>query len=307
MRHEFVQALIAAAQGDDRVVLLTGDLGYMALEPFAERFPDRFFNIGVAEQNMLGLATGLAEAGFVPFAYSIATFASMRPYEFFRNGAILHELPVRLVGMGGGLDYGANGVTHFALEDLALMRAQPGLTVVVPAEAMQVEPAVRAALAIEGPLYLRLERMGAPVPGLNGRFELGRVDVVRAGTDVVFVAAGGVALEASAAAERLDARGVSAGLAVVSTLAPAPTDELVRVLGGARVAVAVESHYVNGGLGSLLAEVIAEHGLGTRLVRCGIDETPRNESGGRDFLHARYGISAEALEETAAGALASNG
>src|SRR5256712_11111775 len=127
MRRAFVNTLVELAERDPRILLLTGDLGYVALEPFAERFPDRFFNVGVAEQNMVGLATGLAEAGFTPFVYSIATFASMRPYEFIRNGPVLHELPVRIVGMGGGLDYGPNGMTHYALEDVALMRAQPEL------------------------------------------------------------------------------------------------------------------------------------------------------------------------------------
>src|ERR687884_1315702 len=105
MRKAFVQALVELAAQDSRILLLTGDLGYMALEPFAERFPGRFFNVGVAEQNLVGLATGLAEAGFVPFLYSIAPFASLRPYEFLRNGPVLHRLPVRVVGVGGGFDY----------------------------------------------------------------------------------------------------------------------------------------------------------------------------------------------------------
>ena len=101
-----------AREDDERLVLLTGDLGFMVVEPFAERFPGRFFNVGVAEQNMVGMATGLAEAGYVPFVYSIATFAALRSYEFIRNGPVLHDLPVRIVGVGGGLDYGPNGLTH---------------------------------------------------------------------------------------------------------------------------------------------------------------------------------------------------
>src|SRR5262249_20182428 len=142
VRREFVDALVAAADEDDRIVLLTGDLGFNALEPFAERFPERFFNVGVAEQNMVGLSVGLAEAGFVTYVYSIATFGSMRAYEFVRNGPVLHRLPVRIVGMGGGLDYGQNGVTHYAIEDLALMRAQPELTVLAPADGDQTRGAV---------------------------------------------------------------------------------------------------------------------------------------------------------------------
>ena len=119
MRRAFVRTLVELAAANPRLLLLTGDLGYNALEPFAERFPDRFFNAGVAEQNMVGMATGLAEAGFIPFCYSIVTFASLRPYEFIRNGPVLHRLPVRIVGMGGGFDYGPQGATHHGLEDLA--------------------------------------------------------------------------------------------------------------------------------------------------------------------------------------------
>src|SRR5437763_8683060 len=121
MRRAFINTLVELAESDPRILLLTGDLGYLALEPFSERFPDRFFNAGVAEQNMVGMATGLAEAGFTPYVYSISTFASMRPYEFIRNGPVLHRLPVRIVGIGEGVDYGHNGMTHYALEDIALL------------------------------------------------------------------------------------------------------------------------------------------------------------------------------------------
>src|SRR5437588_2280331 len=129
MRDAFVGTLAELAERDHRVVLLTGDLGFGVLESFSERFPDRFFNVGVAEQNMVGLATGLAEAGFIPFVYSIVTFASLRPYEFIRNGPILHRLPVRIVGVGGGFEYGPQGASHHGLEDVGVMRVQPGIAV----------------------------------------------------------------------------------------------------------------------------------------------------------------------------------
>src|SRR5438132_7656876 len=143
MRKAFVRTLTEIGAADSRVLLLTGDLGYNALEPFAERFPGRFFNVGVAEQNMVGLATGLAESGFVPFVYSIATFASLRPYEFIRNGPILHRLKVRIVGVGGGFEYGSAGSTHHAIEDLGVMRVQPGLTVIAPADPRQTRSALQ--------------------------------------------------------------------------------------------------------------------------------------------------------------------
>ncbi len=151
VRATFIRTLVELAEEDERIVLLTGDLGFTVVEPFAERFPDRFFNVGVAEQNMVGVATGLAEAGFVPFVYSIATFATLRPYEFIRNGPVLHRLPVRIVGVGGGLEYGLNGLTHYALEDIAVMRAQPGMTVLAPADFEQARTALRETKAVPGP------------------------------------------------------------------------------------------------------------------------------------------------------------
>ena len=132
MRAAFIETLTELAAGDSRIMLLTGDLGYMALEPFIEKHPDRFFNVGVAEQNMVGVATGLAEAGFIPFVYSITPFAVLRPYEFIRNGPIQHQLPVRIVGVGGGMEYGQNGLSHYGLEDVAVMRAQPAISIIAP-------------------------------------------------------------------------------------------------------------------------------------------------------------------------------
>jgi transketolase len=300
VRREFVDALVVAAATDDRIVLLTGDLGFNAVEPFAERFGDRFVNVGVAEQNLIGLSVGLAEAGFVPYAYSIATFASMRPYEFIRNGPVLHELPVRIVGMGGGLDYGHNGITHFAIEDIALMRAQPDLTVLVPADGDQARAAVAAAAEIGGPLYLRLEREGRPVAGLDARFALGRAEQIgEGGGDVLFVAAGSVVHEAVEAAERLAADGVAATVAVVSSFNPSPVDDLADLLAQVPAAVTVEAHYVDGGLGSLVAEIVAERGLDCRVVRRGLVRMPRGEAGSRDYLLALHGLTAPQLATSA--------
>src|SRR5215831_18622294 len=134
MRKASVETLADIARSDERVVLLTGDLGFMVLEPFMKAFPERFLNAGVAEQNMVGMATGLAEAGYIPFVYSIVPFSVLRPFEFIRNGPIYHRLPVRVVGIGEGFDYGHNGFTHFALEDVGTMRIQPGITTMVPAD-----------------------------------------------------------------------------------------------------------------------------------------------------------------------------
>jgi transketolase len=304
MRGAFVRTLVDLAAADPRIVLLTGDLGYTALEPFMERFPDRFYNVGVAEQNMVGIATGLADAGFVPFVYSIATFATLRPYEFIRNGPVGHHLPVRVVGVGGGFEYGPQGTTHHALEDVGIMRVQPGMTVIAPVDAQQTETALRATWDLPAPVYYRLGKDDrAVMPGLGGRFGLGRLERIRDGGDVAVVASGSVAIEAAAAAESLAARGVSARLLVAATLAPAPAADLVEALRDVPLVLTVEAHYVVGGLGSLVAEVIAERGLGCRLVRCGVRARPDGRSGAQRWLHARHGIAADSLVATALQAL----
>lgn len=299
MRNAFLGTVLELAEADDSVVLLTGDLGFTVLEPFAERHPERFFNVGVAEQNMMGVATGLASCGFTPFVYSIATFASMRPYELLRDGAVLHELPVRVVGVGGGVDYGTNGVTHHALEDLALMRVQPGLAVLAPCDAEQTRAAVLALDGLPGPAYLRLGKGGVPVPGLEGRFRLGRLELVGDGADLAILTCGPVAAEAVEAARMLEDQGIGATVAVAASLSPPPLDDLEDVLGRVALAVSLESHYVTGGLGSLVAEVIAERGLGCRLVRLGIEEMPRGDSGSPRYLAERHGLTARHVVQAA--------
>jgi transketolase len=300
MRKAFVETLTGLAARDPRILLLTADLGYTALEPFADAYPGRFFNVGVAEQNMIGLATGLAEAGFIPFVYSINPFAVLRPYEFIRNGPIQHCLPVRIVGVGGGLEYGSNGLSHYGLEDVAVMRVQPGITVIAPADSGQTRSAIAASWNLPGPVYYRIGKDDkAVVPGLEGRFELGKVQCIREGSDLLVIAMGGVATEAAAAVDGLAVRGVSCSLAIVAHVSPAPVDELAGLLARHPVALTVEAHYRVGGVGSLVAEVIAERGLRCRLVRCGVEALAQGITGCQRYLHNLYGLSAEKLVETA--------
>ncbi len=299
MRGTFARTLVELAQQDERVVLLTGDLGFSVLEAFEDRFPERFFNVGVAEQNMVGVATGLAEAGFIPFVYSIVTFATLRGYEFIRNGPVLHQLPVRIVGVGGGVEYGHNGVTHYGLEDVAVMRAQPGMTVIAPADYEQTRAALLATWETPGPVYYRLGKDDATrLPGLDGRFEPGRAQLIRDGKGVVLLAMGAVATEAVAAAEALTAHGVDAAVVVVSCLNPPPVEDLVAVLGRFPLALAVEAHYVVGGLGSLVSEVVAEQNLGCRVLRCGLRTMPAGVTGSQGYLQDLHGLSSAALVET---------
>ncbi|HEY8406979.1 MAG TPA: transketolase C-terminal domain-containing protein [Gaiellaceae bacterium] len=304
MRAEFVETLAELAERDPRIVLLTGDLGFGVLESFSDRFPDRFYNVGVAEQNMIGVATGLAESGMIPFVYSIATFASMRPYEFIRNGPVLHQLPVRIVGVGGGFEYGNNGATHYALEDVGVLRLQRGLTVVVPADTAHARSALAQTYELRRPIYYRVSKGGPPLPGLEEDFELGRLTRLRAGRDVALIALGPIVAGALSAADQLAADGVDAAVAVVESFNPSPAEDLADFLSDIPLAVTVESHFVDGGLGTLVAEVIAEHGLSTRLRRCGIEDLPRGMTGSQAFLEQHFGLSAAAIAGTVESALA---
>jgi transketolase len=284
---------------EERVVLLTADLGYKVLEPLLLAHPRRVINVGVAEQNMAGVAAGLAHSGLVPFVYSIATFASLRGYEFIRNGAVVHGLPVRIVGIGGGFEYGSAGISHYALEDLAVMRTQPGMTVVAPADGSQAVTALSATWDLPGPVYYRLGKNDrAALPELGGRFRLERAEVLIPGGDVVLLATGSAALQAFDAGSRLAANGTPCGVAVVSCLAPAPRADIIALLGRASLAVTVETHYVTGGLGSLVAEIIAEAGLGCRLVRAGVDVVPDTYSGSQRYMERRFGLDANSLVRT---------
>jgi transketolase len=296
MRKAFVRALCDAAEADPRVVLLTGDLGYMALEPFRDRFPDRFVNAGVAEQNMIGVATGLAEAGFIPFAYSIATFISMRAFEFIRNGPVLHRLPVRIVGMGMGFEYGPGGSTHHAVEDVAMLRTLPGLTIVVPADSRQAEVAVRATRDVPGPVYFTLGKDdAASVPGLNGAFELGRVQAIGDSRDLVIVAMGSVAVEAAAAVALLEQRTVRSALAIVSSFNPDADDHLAEMLAGVRHVITVEAQAISGGLGSFVAGVVASRGLGCRVVSLAVRSPHDGTSGSQPNRWRKHGVDRDSI------------
>jgi len=296
MRQALVQTLSELAAVDGRIILLTADLGYSILEPFAKKFPDRFLNVGVAEQNMLGVATGLAEAGFIPFVYSIAPFASLRPYEFIRNGPILHHLPVRILGIGGGFDYEFSGPSHYSLEDIGVMRIQPGLRVIVPADHQQARSALRATWDQPGPTYYRFGKDDQSiVPGLTGQFELGKAQFVRDGKDIALVAMGSIALEAAKAAEDLQKQGVSVSLVIVASVNPPPGKDLAEHLSHFRQVVTVEEHYTVGGLGSLVAETTADHGLGCKVRRLGVAQPLDGTSGRRAVFNEKYGISAPAI------------
>lgn len=299
MRKAFIKKLVELAEKDQRIHLLTGDLGFFVVEPFAERFPERFINAGVAEQNMMGMATGMAEAGLIPFVYSIATFATLRPYEFIRNGPVLHNLPVKIVGIGGGVEYSHHGPTHFGLDDVGALRVQPGLSIITPCDSDQLNTALEKTWDAPGPAYYRLSKNeNVSVPGLNGKFEFGKLDLIANGQDALIIAMGNAAILAAKAEAQLRTNGISATVALVSSMNPSPEEHLIETISRHRHVFTVEAHFVNGGLGSLVSEVIAENGLNARLTRLAVRQTPNRAVGSEQFLQDRFGISSGCIFDT---------
>ena len=296
MRTAFIDTIQELAAKDPKILLMTADLGFTVLEKFARAFPGRFVNVGVAEANMMGLATGLALDGWKPYVYSIATFASMRGYEQVRNGPVLHQLPVRVIGTGGGFAYGHAGITHFALEDYAIFRTLPGMTVISPADPAQTRNALLETVDLPGPVYFRIGKGGNPaVAGLNGRFKLGDPERVRIGKDALLICTGPITPVVVEAAAELERQGVQATVLVAATLSPASATKLGAQIDSFPVIATVEEHFIRGGLGSLIAEVLTQKATRPRLVRLGVDEMITGVSGSMDYLRRRSGLAPDQI------------
>lgn len=298
MRHAFIDTLIKQATKNKRIILLTGDVGFTVLEDFRDKFPTRFFNVGVAEQNMIGVATGLALTGKIVFVYTIATFASMRAFEHIRNDVGLHQLPVTIVGSGAGLCYGHASVTHHAQEDISLMRVVPGMTVLCPADPFEVAWATRTAIRLKKPVYLRLGKKGESVLGKKTpqpRFGKGRS--LQIGKDVAIIATGNIAESALQAAQILSQKNITASVVSLHTLKPLDADLVKKLSHRFPLLVTVEEHTTVGGLGSAVAEVLAGEGRNTVLLSLGIPDRFVTEIGSHEFLRERVGLAPKQIAE----------
>jgi transketolase len=300
MRSAFFRELIDLAAVNERIHLVVGDLGFGAVEPFAGRFPDRFLNAGVAEQSMTGVAAGLALCGKIVFTYSIGNFPTLRCLEQIRNDVCYHQANVKIVAVGGGLAYGSLGMTHHATEDLAMMRALPGMIVVAPGDPWEVEQATRAIAAAPGPCYLRLGRVGEPrLHGIGEVFQLGRGIRIRAGRDLTIMSTGGLLESALGSAAQLAAVGIEARVVSMHTVKPLDETEVAAAAADTGAIVTLEEHSLIGGLGSAVAEILAEStGPPARLKRFALPSAFVGEAGSQEYLRERYGLSPKAVVET---------
>ncbi len=303
MRNAFADEMTRLAAADPRIVLLSGDIGNRLFDPYKAAAPERFLNTGVAEANMIGMAAGMALSGLRPVAYTITPFITTRCLEQIRVDVCYHKAPVVIVGVGSGLGYASLGPTHHSCEDIAFLRALPGMTVIAPADAAEVRAALRAALAHDGPVYLRLGKKGEPMvhEAPPADFAIGRGLVVEEGDDVCLLATGTILPVARAAAQLLRTEGLSVRLISLHTVKPLDTALLEEVFARFRAVATVEEHSLIGGLGGALAEWLAGRDpltappVRARLAQFGTRDEFLHTAGNTAYARACFGLTADAI------------
>ena len=299
LRTAYGEELLALAKENPRVVALDADLcGSTQSVVIEKNFPERYFEMGIGEQNMISVAAGLSLTGKIPFAHSFAVFASGRPFDQIRQSVCLPKLNVKIVGSSCGLSDFGDGATHQSFEDLATMRVLPGMTVFCPADAVETKWAVRQAAAIDGPVYIRLNRNDLPVLfDEKTPFETGKPLVVKEGSQVALVATGTMTAIAMEAAGLLETKGISARVIHLGTIKPLDTAALAKAVNGVRGIVTCEEHTIYGGLGSAVAEALCAAPLPMRMV--GIQDRYGQSAVCYDELLVHYGLTKENIAAAA--------
>lgn len=298
-RKEYANALVEIGKARTDVVVLDADLSSSTRTvEFAKKFPERFFNVGIAEQNMMGTAAGLAVSGKTVFASTFAVFATGRCWDQIRQSIAYPSANVKIVATHAGITVGGDGASHQALEDIALMRTLPNMCVLVPADGIEAYKAVKAAAEHKGPCYVRLGRTDVPmVTTMDSPFTIGRATVLREGSDVTLVGCGQMVSTCLDAAEELEGEGFSAEVVNMSTVKPLDKDTLLRSVCKTGCVVTAEEHSVKTGMGCAVAGVLAENHP-AHLRRIGTPDC-FGESGESDELMCRYGLTAEHIKEAA--------
>jgi transketolase len=297
MRTAFIETLFELAKQDSRVVLITGDLGFSVIEPFMKTLPKQFVNAGVAEQNMTGMAAGMALSGKIVFTYSIGNFPTLRCLEHIRTDVCYHNANVKIVCVGGGFCYGAAGATHHATEDLGIMRMLPGMTVIAPADPSEARKATRAVVNQTGPCYLRLGKAGEPVVHPSDiDFQIGTAIRVREGDDLTLVATGGMLRFVLEAADRLRANRIHARVLSMHTLKPLDSNAILSAARETPAIFTIEEHSILGGLGSAVAEVLAESAQPLPVFkRLGLPSAFSATVGTQQYMLEQHGLSPEGI------------
>lgn len=305
MRKAFNQELLKIAADDERVHLVLADIGYGEIEGFARTFPERFINCGVAEQNMTGVACGLALEGNIAVTYSIANFPTLRCLEQVRNDVCYHNANVKIVIIGGGMAYGELGISHHSTEDIAIMRAMPNIVVLAPADIPEARAATRAMMAYPGPVYFRCGYKGEPdLHPEPVEFRIGRALPLSPGNDAAILFTGTIGINAVRAAEKLARRGIHCRVTSHPSIKPIDREAILRDAAETGAILTVEEHNLSGGFGSAVAEVLTDAG-GSRIKfkRLALPDVYVTEIGSQAFLRDRYGLGVDAITDAVVGML----
>ena len=300
MRSLFNRVLLDIAKQDERIFMILADIGYGEIEPFRDAFPDRWYNCGVAEQNMTGVACGVAMEGNIAITYSIANFPTLRCLEQIRNDACYHNANVKIVIIGGGLAYGALGVSHQATEDIAIMRALPNMVVVCPADFAEAEAATHAMIAHDGPVYYRCGyKKEPPIHAGPIDFKFGKAIQVCNGKDLTFIFTGTVGNQVTPAADALEKEGVSCRVLSMHTVKPIDGNAILAAARETGGLVVVEEHQKYGGLGGAVAEVLAEGCIAPkRFLHLALPDVYVSKVGSHEWLLDQYGLSTPRIIES---------
>lgn len=298
MRKTCLDQVHELAKKDPRVVFIGSDIGAGTLEKFKKEMPDRFFMEGVSESHLVSMMAGLAMSGKIPYMNTIATFMTRRPFEHILLDGGLHRTKIRLIGSGGGVVYGPLGPTHLALEDIAILRTIPQMTIVAPCDAEEMKRLMPQTLDWDGPIYIRLAKGGDPVVSADERgFKIGEPILMRRGSDALIVSTGITTQIALEAAAKLEGQGIDCGVLHAHTLKPIAVEPMISAMRSVRAVISVEEHTVLGGLGSITAEILAEAGFDQpkKFARIGFPDTFPHTYGSQAELMAQYGITAQAV------------
>ena len=291
MRKTFIKTLIEEARKDERIYLITPDLGYSILEPFQEEFPDRFLNVGIAEQNAIGVAAGLAMNGKIPYVYSIIPFITSRCYEQVKIDCAYMNNNVRVVGVGAGFSYGPAGATHHSIEDIAIMRALPNMAVIAPGCPNEIETLLKYSVNHKGPMYIRLAKSGEPKIN-NTNIEFGKISTIKEGSDLAVISTSNMLEDANELISNLSLKGIKASLLSAHTIKPFDTQTIFALIDKGIPIVTMEEHNIIGGLASSVSEAIAIRGKSVKFLPIAIQDEFSHYVGSQCFIKEKMGLSA---------------
>jgi len=300
MRSAMMKALFELANDNQDVVLITGDLGFGLFEDFADKFPNQFINIGIAEQNMIGVATGLALEGKIVFVYSIGNFPTLRCLEQIRNDACYHNLNINIICMGAGFSYGALGMSHHATEDIAIMRSLPGVTVISPSTEYEAYFSTIELSKRDGVGYLRLDKSKVSKrKKLKSELEIGKGNILKDGSDYAIIACGGIVEEALSAADDLDKNNISCKVVSMHTIKPIDNALIQDCVKNSKGIISLEEGNIAGGLGSSILEACLKNGkFPLKMKMLGIDDKYISVVGSQEYLRDFSGISKKFIVST---------